>query len=90
MTTAEINAAIAESMGWHFDAEFPEYPWMDGEGEGHRSIPDFHGSLDAIVPVIRALDEDDFESVMDWLGYRVLATPAQWSEAYLRWKGLWK
>ena len=95
MKPDEINAATAESLGWHFDAEFPEYPWIDSEGEGHRSYPNYHGSLDAIVPVVRAMDNDDKETVTEWLmditkEFTGLATPAEWCEAYLQWKGLWK
>jgi len=84
MTPEQINAAIAESLGLK-----PFDPL------GYAvALPNYHGSLDAIVPVVRALPEDDQESVFDWLdvkaSFNCMATPAEWCEAYLKWKGLWK
>ena len=58
---------------------------------------DYHGSLDAIVPVVRALPMDERAGVVTQLHVLMLhrpmfecyvATAADWSEAYLRWKGL--
>jgi hypothetical protein len=97
MTPAEINAAIAESLGWrsvgYISGYGVKYPGVNEKGEV-AFTPDFYGSLDAIVPVNGALPDDDKESVMDWLktkdSYPALATAGEWCEAYLRWKGLWK
>ena len=62
-------------------------------------LPNYHDSLDAIMPVVRALDDDSRCQVVLQLvkitiqgpmfaGY--FATAAQWCEAYLKSKGLWK
>ena len=101
----QINSAIAESLGWipHLlsNGEKMNPPrWIPCGGNGEfshtqKTMPNYHGSLDAIVPVVRALDSDDIETVIEWLmditkGFCALATPAEWCEAYLQWKGLWK
>lgn len=62
----------------------------------HAVTPNYHGSLDAIVPVVRAMPDLKrakviIELVSICLGQVIcLATPAQWCEAYLRSEGLWK
>ena len=89
MTASEINAAIAESVG---------IKRFDPLGYA-VFFPDYHGSLDAIVPVVRALDDDSRCQVVLQLvkitiqgpmfaGY--FATAAQWCEAYLKSLNLWK
>jgi len=66
-----------------------------------ESVPDYHHSLDAIVPVVRAMPYDKIHNVLKALGHvryhakefgdmDALATPAQWCEAVLREAGLWK
>lgn len=64
-----------------------------------NSVPDYHGSLDAIVPVVRAMPIHKQSKVVDILDRKLghpsitlicLATPAQWCEAVLREAGLWK
>ena len=98
MTPDEINAAIAESVGWDDIAYSGARDRFDGyspRGTIREEIPNYHGSLDSIVPVVRALDSDDKEIVIEWLmditkGFTGLATPPEWCEAYLQWKGLWK
>ena len=100
MTPDEINAAIAESVGWRIDDELEDGALMGTHpSTGWDMVPDFHGSLDAIVPVVRAMDDDSRSQVVCWL-FRLsvqgplfsshFATPSQWCEAYLKAKGLWK
>lgn len=108
MKPEEINKAIAESVGWKgiyqrgvdacmvgWNGELPS--GKDIHGKGSCPIPNYHGSLDAIVPVVRALPYLEWDDVMIELmhmseeaGHEMaLATPAQWCEAYLNAKGLW-
>lgn len=60
------------------------------------ALPNYHGSLDAIVPVVRAMPYLRKKAVLHKLfvltsnEYVSLATPAQWCEAYLKAEGLWK
>jgi hypothetical protein len=61
------------------------------------SVPDYHGSLDAIVPVVRAMPTAKKTAVLCVLCANtadteaaLTATPAQWCEAVLREEGLWK
>jgi hypothetical protein len=71
----------------------------------HVVPPNYHGSLDAIVPVVRAMPvtcengdrrHKDQVSVAIELGLicfpypACLAAPAQWCEAYLKAEGMWK
>ena len=88
------------------------WEWMDGTpcaypggglfGHGWNlkanasELPNYHDSLDAIVPVVRAMNYQEKRIVMRELfnasgnDYVALATPAQWCEAYLKAKELWK
>ena len=91
------------------------WEWMDGTPCGHPGgglfghgwnlkasaieLPSYHGSLDAIVPVVRAMMDEQMQKVIANLaiitlhdGYfaEYVATPAQWCEAYLKAKGLWE
>ena len=114
MNADEINAAIAESVGyyqgtwtrdergrpmvpvqrWFHDSIGPEY--LRGNP---IAIPNYHGSLDAIVPVVRAMDDESMAQVALQL-HRIamarplfscyVATAAQWCEAYLKSLNLWK
>ena len=59
--------------------------------------PDYHGSLDAIVPVVRSQPAETKRNTLKALAQITgdlssfaLATPAQWCEAFLHAKGLWK
>lgn len=94
MNANEINAAIAENAGIVSRDQHGElYHTHDGYV---RDCPNYHGSLDAIVPVVRAMpDLKRAKVIMELasicLGQVIcLATPAQWCEAYLRAEGLWK
>ena len=99
MTPEQINAAIAETLGW-VDIEpiaKDAANWgREGGWDGPlRRIPNYHGSLDAIVPVIREMHAnqryDFYTHLIRICKYETfLATPAQWCEAYLRAKSLWK
>lgn len=100
MTPNEIKSAIATSLGWA-DIEpiaQDDAPWgREGGMDGPlRRVPDYHCSLDVIVPVVRAMPEDEREEVISRMpeitrGYIMcLATPSQWCRAYLAQKGLWK
>jgi len=112
MTQTEINIAVAESINWQPPPEemgnitHGGGRFMSSEEwrEAHR--PDYYGSLDAIVPVVRAMPALDIQSVIMelnqiinrnppegshyWTRNPELATAPQWCEAYLRAKGLWK
>ena len=85
MTPDEQRIAIATDRGWaHAHVE----PY---------AFPDYYRSLDAIIPAIRELPQLLQDRVIcflarHWRGFHSfsLATPAQWCEAYLRAKGLWK
>jgi len=97
MTPDEINAAIAETQGW----KICEANWLGftDRNPSPRRIPNYHGSLDAIVPVVRAMERGEMVQVIMHLYHMMpitpvfncyLSTPAQWCEAYLKAKGLWK
>jgi len=95
MTPTEQNIAIAVAQGIKVIPCTCEYnPWKDAATGRH--ILDYHGSLDAIVPVVRAMPRAKQDIVLIMLidpsNYRAshLATPAQWCEAVLRAEGLWK
>jgi hypothetical protein len=106
MTQQEINTAIAESIGWHNIQCNPINPSqlagtklnqpVSDLGNPLLGIPNYECSLDAIVPVVRAMDihsQDEFakelyKATPDTLA--ILATPAQWCEAYLKSRNLWK
>jgi hypothetical protein len=102
MTPDQINAAIAETQGWnHYGCTGCAMSlcvcneWIHAESEWPTSnLPNYHGALDAIVPVIRAMPEEEQHQVIIELCRITLrsrfATPAQWCEAYLKAKGLWK
>ena len=94
MNANEINAAIAENAGIvSRDQHGKLYHTEDGYV---RDCPNYHGSLDAIVPVVRDMpDYKRMKAIMELadmcFGHALcLATPAQWCEAYLRAEGLWK
>ena len=106
MKPEEINKAIAESVGWVKDMQCLDHDesdsigWRNPKGQGPFGdcyLPNYHGSLDAIVPVVRAMPYLEWDDVMIELmhmseeaGHEMaLATPAQWCEAYLKAKGLW-
>ncbi len=68
-------------------------------GRTQVRLPNYHGSLDVIMPVVRALDEREVRAVTVELRkvrttkhiyHAYTATPAQWCEAFLRAKNLWK
>lgn len=97
MKPEEINAAIAKSQGWKWIKV--HNAWRSPNSRcGTSGLPNYHGSLDEIVPVVRALPYLEWDDVMIELmhmseeaGHEMaLATPAQWCEAYLKAKGLWK
>ena len=100
MTPEQINGAIAEIHGWENICYSGARDRWDGNPprlNKRLEIPNYHGSLDAIVPVIRELDYFEKDAVFNelWLlspnfKEAILATPAQWCEAYLRAKSLWK
>lgn len=109
MTPDEINAAIALCSGYK-KKKCPggdiEWTGPDFEYIGRffpdttpSVIPNYHGSLDAIVPVIRAMPDAERSKVIDALislnlkrscQDDFLATPDEWCECYLKSKGLWK
>ena len=94
----EINIAIAETQGWTYIERiaFTGIPKGSRGNADARVIPNYHGSLDAIVPVVRAMTAYKKAKVICALadmcfGHALcLATPAQWCDAYLRAEGLWK
>ncbi len=99
MTPEQINAAIAEFHGW-YKVHWNEDGLQDGLiACSLEGIPNYYGSLDAIVPVVREMDDTAMAQVIVEL-HRLsiegqlfscyVATPAQWCEAYLKSKGLWK
>ena len=100
MKPDEINAAIAESQGWHRiqwneDSELTGY---SPTGTLRDPIPNYHDSLDAIVPAVRAMDDDSRSQVVLRLANMnsgplfaaYFSSPAQWCEAYLKARNLWK
>jgi hypothetical protein len=93
MTPKQINAAIAKSLG----LKYVKSKNPNGDLYYISQLPNYHGSLDAIVPVIRAMyrfDQDkvltQLHKIIRWQELAITATPAQWCEAYLRAKSLWK
>jgi hypothetical protein len=98
MTPTQQNIAIAETQGWTYIERlaFTGIPKGSRGNADARVIPNYHGSLDAIVPVVRAMPMAKQDIVLialiDMSNYRAshLATPAQWCEAVLRAEGLWK
>lgn len=107
MTPEEINAVIAETHGWsHYGCTGCAMSpcvcneWIHAESNGPTNEPpNYYGSLDAIVPVVREMDDNEMGRVVLELN-RIsmsgplfscyVATPAQWCEAYLKAKRLWK
>ena len=94
MNDDEINAAIAESTGI---VSKDQHGKLYHTEKGYvRDCPNYHGSLDAIVPVVRAMTPLRKKAVLHKLfnltgsDYVSLATPAQWCEAYLKAEGLRK
>jgi hypothetical protein len=100
MKPEEINKAIAETCGFKFiQRSCKKMKGVSVTSDGYLvEIPNYHGSLDAIVPVVRALKSECIHKVA-YLLFQItlhgpmfsshLATPAQWCEAYLKAKGLW-
>ena len=112
MKPEEINKAIAESVGIEIYEEPDGSNLWSAKGSPHCHkrcglsrehaiavcLPDYHDSLDAIVPVVRALQKDEMTRVIVALCKvtiygkafsAYIATPAEWCEAYLKSKGLW-
>jgi hypothetical protein len=113
MTPEEINAAIAKSQGFFFVKESTDpftsvyscVPFKNGGKflgfleHGPSPFPNYYGSLDAIVPVVRAMETGEMAQVIMQL-YHInpitpvfncyVATPAQWCEAYLKARNLWR
>ena len=61
MTPTEINAAVAERLGWKLDRSngvwnLPDDGWLREE-----DIPDFHGSADAALLCVPAAEKDGWE-----------------------------
>ena len=106
MTPSEINLAIALSEGWRLEnpAETRDnYKCWVPPGKNpikncrYTERPkDYYGSLDAIVPVIRAMTDDEQWQVILKLRqipgreFAELSTPEQWCEAFLKAKSLWQ
>jgi len=113
MKPEEINKAIAESVGIEIYEEpdgsrlwsakgSPDCSQRCGISYEHAQkvcLPNYHDSLDAIVPVVRALPKSEYQLTILALCKVTIygeafsaytATPEQWCEAYLRVKGLWK
>jgi hypothetical protein len=98
MTPDQINAAIAESQGWRtVEGEF-RLGFYNGS-KLPAEFPNYHGSLDAIVPVARAMPKPEYQrAVLELCKITIhgeafsayVATPEQWCEAYLKAKGLRK
>lgn len=100
MTPEEMNESIFKSQGW----TNVKSHWRHLDGRRKWGPNDYYHSLDAIVPVVRAMpDARHREDVLTHLriirekhgeplprGEAPLSTPAQWCKAYLRAKGLWK
>jgi hypothetical protein len=64
MTPAEINRAIAESVGWKFipchDDRFGRATgerWLDPDGDTAFDCPNYHGDLNAIQGAVNALPD---------------------------------
>lgn len=90
----EINIAIAEIAGI---VSKDQHGKLYHTEKGYvRDCPNYHGSLDAIAPVVRAMPRLKRVKVITelagiCLGQVIcLATPDQWCEAVLREAGLWK
>ena len=99
MNANEINIAIAETQGWRRNPNKHTSPSLDWIGPSEQRAygpPNYHRSLDAIVPVVRAMPDFKRMKAITALadmcfGHALcLATPAQWCEAYLKAEGLWK
>lgn len=95
MTPEQINETIAHETG--IVSADQHGPLYKTDGGYVRDCPDFYGSLDAIVPVVRGSDSinDVFDELFLILGSAhpvtmSMAAPSQWCEAYLRAKGLIK
>ena len=91
MNASEINAAIAESLGW-VDIEPIA---KDGANWGREGgwdgallrVTDYHDSLDAIVPVVRKSNLLFSDSDLQFL---CMAPPHVWCKYYLEKKGILK
>ena len=99
MNADEINIAIAETQGWRIhpmDRFIVVPPNSPHSVQPLNTIPNYRGSLDAIVPVVRAMPDLKRAKVIIELAsicfgqVICLATPSQWCEAYLKAEGLWK
>lgn len=91
MTPRQINVAIAKANGWRNIAYSGARDRVDGNEQGGQraEIPNYHESLDAIVPIVRDSDPEIRLKTMQFLcnmflEYTPLATPAQWCKAYLK------
>lgn len=96
MTPEQINAAIAESLGW-VRISHPTHDWKDPHGDSQYSTPNFHGCLNACHEMeksIRNLPDDPQWDL--WAQYvshfeeDPHATAPQRCEAYLKTKGIWR
>lgn len=102
LTNEEIRIKVAESLGWkhygctgcsHLPCLCTEYIAPDAETIGE--LPNYPESLDAIVPVIRALPAEDqwaiFETLLEVVPAKypaACATAKEWCLAYLKTKGI--
>jgi len=99
MKSYEINTAIAEIAGI---VSKDQHGKLYHTEEGYvRDCPNYHGSLDAIVPVVR--DKFKTNKEMAWYVFNLhlvvkgatefdsyFAAADKWCEAYLRALQLWK
>ena len=100
MTPTQQNIAIAETQGfkpqYKYGGSGARLTWWVKNGIEYdgNELPNYHGSLDAIVPVVRDMPRAKKMAVIQILStlagsdHFTLATPAQWCEAALRAKGL--
>jgi hypothetical protein len=68
MTPAEINQAIAESMGWVRRPENPPhrgFKWKDPDGEVWCFLPNYHDDLNAIQQAV-ALMPNSAHNAFQW------------------------
>lgn len=107
MSEEQINTTIAEACGWTYEPEeFPDYPWLDEEGEGHRRLPDYCNNLNAMHEAekrLTGMDRAEFAVKLCRIAGRewpngigggcfvhVHATAKQRAEAFLRTIGKWE
>ena len=97
LTNEEIRIKVHEALGWTKRMQGPtHYAWSRGDYWHYlHEVPNYTESLDAIVPVIRALPTTEqwaiFETLLEVVPAEypaACATAKEWCLAYLKTKGI--